>query len=248
MGWDKKTQEKFPESWARMHRTLVNNGYIGMKGKKQSDFQKKRAKEANIGNKNGVGHIVSIEHRNKLAELRRNNPGTNTGKKFSKETIKRMSKGQKKAHWKYNKTPKEVIEICRKISVARSKQILPLQDTSIEMLLQNELSKRGVVFEKHKNIYGLPDIFIKPNICIFADGDYWHANPLRFDLGKKIRFGEKILTAEQIREKDEKTTKRLTDLGYRVFRFWESDIKKDVKSCVDKILLDKTIIKPILKK
>ena len=97
------------------------------------------------------------------------------------------------------------------------------------------IGKENKKFEKHRKITGLPDIFIKPNICIFCDGDYWHANPIKYPIGIKIRFGEKVLNSEQIWEKDKKVTESLIKSGYKVFRFWEKDIKKDVGKCIDKI-------------
>ncbi len=47
-------------------------------------------------------------------------------------------------------------------------------NTSIEIKIQNELKKRNIEFETQKAIIGIPDIFIKPNLCVFCDGDYWH--------------------------------------------------------------------------
>jgi DNA mismatch endonuclease (patch repair protein) len=69
-------------------------------------------------------------------------------------------------------------------------------------------------------------------IAIFVDGDYWHANPIKYSpdhiLGKNR-------IAKNIWKRDKRITKFLTDKGYRVFRFWESDLKKDIQGCVNKI-------------
>ena len=64
-------------------------------------------------------------------------------------------------------------------------------------MLQNLLTVAKIKFETHRmyikqglTIHGQPDIFIKPNICIFADGNYWHANP-KFYKPNSIIIGKK---------------------------------------------------------
>lgn len=84
------------------------------------------------------------------------------------------------------------------------------------MKLQEELLKRKIKFETHKAIFGQPDIFIKPNICIFADGDYWH-------------------NTEKSKKRDKEVNKVLLNKGYKILRFWEHKINSDVKKCINKI-------------
>lgn len=109
-----------------------------------------------------------------------------------------------------------------KIKIARLRQITPIEDTSIEVKLQNSLKRLGIPFEKHKimdEIYHKYrcDIFISPDIVIECDGDYWHNYPN----GNRI---DKIRTTE------------MKNKGYSVLRFWERDIKNNIKQCEKKIL------------
>ena len=93
--------------------------------------------------------------------------------------------------------------------------------TSIEIKMEQELTKRGVRFQKQYPIYQaktIPDFFIAPNICIYCDGDYWHRKSGR-------------------PEKDAQQNFILNFLGYKVYRFWEKDIKKDISKCVDTITI-----------
>jgi len=112
---------------------------------------------------------------------------------------------------------------------ARMKQILPQKDSIPEKLVQEELSKRNIVFEKHVKLLGQPDIFIKPNICIFCDGDYFHANPNKYE-SEHIMWKKKNILAKDIWKKDWNVTLKLTEKNYFVMRFWETDILKDIKS------------------
>jgi DNA mismatch endonuclease (patch repair protein) len=104
----------------------------------------------------------------------------------------------------------------KKLKEARRFQVLPFKDTSIEVRLQHTLKKLKIKFRTHEPIIGQPDIFIKPNICLFADGDYWHTLP-----GRK--------------EYDLSVNRRLRYRGYSVLRFWESDINKKIDKCIRKI-------------
>ena len=98
----------------------------------------------------------------------------------------------------------------KKLSIAMIKRVLPNKNTSIELKLQAWLKEQNIEFQTNYPILGRPDIFIKPNICIFADGCYWHKCPT---CGK----GDG-------RERDEMVTKTLQSQGYTVIRIWEHEI------------------------
>lgn len=117
--------------------------------------------------------------------------------------------------------------------INRRKIIVPVKDSKPEIMLQIALSLHKISFEKHKPLIGQPDIFIKPNICIFVDGDYWHANPNKYDSEKKI-FGK--FQAKDIWAKDLRIIHELNQSGYQVIRIWESDIKKNVNDCAINII------------
>lgn len=102
-------------------------------------------------------------------------------------------------------------------------------NTGIELKLQKALYSKGIIFETQKNIIGHPDIFIPPNICIFCDGDYWHANPDFYEPQEMMRKG---LKAIKIWKRDLRTEKRLTAKGYVVLRFWEWEINEQIEQCL----------------
>ena len=90
--------------------------------------------------------------------------------------------------------------------------------SSIELKLQNELTKQGINFiPQYEWEKGFIDIFIPPCIVIFADGDYWHS-------------------PQKAKDKDATQNLLLTMSGYKVFRFWEKDINKSAKRCVNKVV------------
>jgi len=94
------------------------------------------------------------------------------------------------------------------------------KNTSIEIALQAELTRRGVSFELHPKIINLtvPDVFIKPNICIYADGCYWHGCPT-------CNVSDRNSGLKYTRSHDNFVDSQLKKAGYVVARIWEHDIK-----------------------
>ena len=97
-------------------------------------------------------------------------------------------------------------------------QILPIKDTSIELKMQNILTKNNIIFSKHRLLlykYQV-DLFIEPNIIIECDGDYWHNRP-------------------DMKERDRIKDIALKNAGYTILRFWEHKINTNISECFTKI-------------
>ena len=210
----------------------ISNKLKGRKKPPFSEIHRQKIREASLKQfKNGMPQ----QTKNKISKALKGKLPTkgNTGKKFSEEWKRKIGS----ANFGKKRTIEERIKISiaiknarkqgkglfhqtkesrRKISIARRNQILPRKDTKIEIILQQLLSKKEIKFKKHYPILGQPDIFIEPNVCIFADGDYWH----------------KRLESE---ERDKKVNERLEEEGYKVLRFWEKDIRKNMNRCIKQI-------------
>lgn len=111
------------------------------------------------------------------------------------------------------------------------------KDTKIEVTLRKALWHRGIRYRKNMKLYNCrPDIVItKYKIAVFCDGDFWHGNTLeKYKVKTNTTFwNEKI---KRNIERDLDSTIELRDNGWIVLRFWESDIKKDLKGCVLRII------------
>lgn len=110
------------------------------------------------------------------------------------------------------------------IKIARKKQIFPMNDTKIEIKIQDFLKELKIVFYPHHYISDIihsyqSDIFIPSfNVIIECDGDYWHFNPKKYINPNKWQ-------KQQI-EEDKIRTKELIEKGYKIIRLWETDIKQ----------------------
>lgn len=93
------------------------------------------------------------------------------------------------------------------------------KETGIELKLQSLLADIGIAFITQKPILGvtIADIFIYPNVALFADGKYWHHS------------------TEAQENKDRSITQKLKKAGYVVLRLEEDEINKDIETVRKKV-------------
>jgi len=86
------------------------------------------------------------------------------------------------------------------------------QDTDIELILEKWLLNNNIAFKKQVSIDGITivDFFIEPNICLYADGDYWH-------------------NLDRVKYRDKWITSQLKKKQYNVIRLLGSEIKEGVR-------------------
>lgn len=122
---------------------------------------------------------------------------------------------------------------------SRTMSRIRAKNTRAEVLLRTALWKRGLRYRKnYAALPGKPDIaLMRQKIAIFVDGDFWHARGHQDCPGEQVAsnrdYWRKKLTRNVERDKD--VTDALTEAGWLVLRFWETDIKKDLESCMRQI-------------
>ncbi len=112
--------------------------------------------------------------------------------------------------------------------------------SKIETIMSKALWAAGVRYRKHYNAPGKPD-FALPGlkIAVFCDSSFWHGR----DWGPerknefKVRRDFWIRKIERNIDRDKEVNAALKRDGWRVIRFWDTRIKKDVNSCVREVLL-----------
>ena len=113
------------------------------------------------------------------------------------------------------------------------------KNTKPELLFRKALWARGIRYRVNsKALPGTPDISIqKYKLAIFIDGEFWHG--YNWDAAKdrlKTNRGFWIPKIERNMQKDAEVNAELREMGYTVFRFWEGEIKKDLKRCVNDVV------------
>lgn len=99
------------------------------------------------------------------------------------------------------------------------------KDTKPEKLFALILDILNIEYEKQKPVKKYKcDFYIpKYNLIVEIDGDYWHANPKKYKANDIIGPSKKI--AKKIWESDKTKTHDLLNEGYKVLRYWASDLK-----------------------
>jgi DNA mismatch endonuclease, patch repair protein len=227
LAWNKGLTKETDERVAKNGRGTSR----GKKGKALSEEHKQHLSEACIKSEEVQNHILKL------------NKEFHVGRKRSAETCKNLSdssflKGRTLEEAFGIEEANRLKNLSRK---GRMSQIFPKKATSIEKKIWAELEARNLIFEKNKSLLGhtQPDAFIEPNICIYADGCYFHFCLVHkqgnFDKDGNLRTTPHAIVNSQRPQSDKNTNEELHKTGYKVFRFWEHDIKKDVSACVDQI-------------
>jgi hypothetical protein len=98
--------------------------------------------------------------------------------------------------------------------------------------------KELLLFSKNKKYYRSYDIFIEPYKIIEVNGDFWHANPLKYKADDKILHGtSSYKTAKEIWDYDRKKINMAKKQGYKVLVLWRSDIKEHWEDTQLKIMV-----------
>ncbi|KKQ92226.1 MAG: Vsr domain protein T:G mismatch repair endonuclease [Candidatus Woesebacteria bacterium GW2011_GWA2_40_7] len=115
------------------------------------------------------------------------------------------------------------------MSRVKSKNTLP------ERLLFKELKSKGLIFKRHYDILGKPDIaLVKEKVVVFVDGEFWHGRNFKEWKGSLSEFWFKKISSNI--ERDRKNRKTLRLKGWKVVRLWDKPILKDLKRETNKII------------
>jgi len=222
----------FGHKWSEKQRKLIVLSHIG---KKHSEETKKKISIAKLNYYKAHPEALPKGAKNPMY-----------GKHLTSKTKEKISKAVIEYYIKHPEVRKQLslkysgsnnpfygkhhsLEARKKMAEKRKHRIIPFIDTKLEERLQLALLSLNIPFEKHKPIYGQPDIFISPNICIFVDGCYWHGC-------YKCKKGTQNKNYLVRRKIDRLVTKKLQSQGYVVLRFWEHEINENLQMCIEKIL------------
>lgn len=193
-----------------------------------------------------LGKHVSVESREKMSKAKKGRKSNFRGKRHTPEAKNKMSgshvgkkTGEDNPSWHGGKI-KIICRVCGKEAYRNMARMrngggkhcsrrcngiwnmrnMKKKDTLIERLVEDELINRGIPYTKQVPLLGITivDFLLPNNIVIYCDGDYWHKIP-------------------QVKGRSNNQDFMLTFYGYKVFRFWEKDIKKSVKNCINKMRL-----------
>jgi len=120
---------------------------------------------------------------------------------------------------------------------------IPSNNTEPELMLRKALWKENLRYRvNYKKLPGKPDIvFTKYRVVVFCDGDYWHGHNWAIrglgSLEEELAGYSEFWRTKILRNiaHDSEVNDSLKNQGWTVIRLWESDIRKDINGCVDRI-------------
>ncbi len=115
------------------------------------------------------------------------------------------------------------------------------KDTKAELLLREALWALGVRYRLHAaGLPGKPDIvFPRQKIAVFVDGDFWHGRNwpvLEEQLRRRANPDYWVAKIAYNRNRDNEQTEALRGQGWTVVRLWETEVRKDPRAAVEKVL------------
>lgn len=121
-----------------------------------------------------------------------------------------------------------------RVSDARSRIMRGIRsmNTSPEMIMRQALAAQGLRYRLHRrDLPGCPDVvFVSARVAVFCDGDFWHGRGWkRVDPKKRFSVRRKfwVTKIEGNIARDRANTQKLRRLGWKVLRFWASDVIRD---------------------
>ncbi len=154
------------------------------------------------------------------------------------EILKKMAEKQKE-----RMSNPELREIARRntLKMYESGSFPKQTNTKPERQIKEELIKRGyqenidfIHQYKFNNKFMCDFCFPKQKVIIEVDGDFWHGNPNKYSDKDKLH-PHQIKGINRDKSKDA-YIKKFDNGSWTIIRIWESEIKKDVVKCVNKIV------------
>ncbi|SDM12220.1 very short patch repair endonuclease [Kriegella aquimaris] len=113
------------------------------------------------------------------------------------------------------------------------------KNTKPELAFRKALYASGYRYRvDYKKLIGKPDIVLKKyRTIIFIDGEYWHGYNWE-ERKPKVKTNREFWIAkiERNMQRDQEVNVELNRLGYKVFRFWETEIKKELERCLEEVI------------
>tara|TARA_R110002167_G_scaffold206691_3_gene410729 strand:+ start:2028 stop:2504 length:477 start_codon:yes stop_codon:yes gene_type:complete len=113
------------------------------------------------------------------------------------------------------------------------------KNTQPELAFRKALYAAGYRYRiDYKKLIGKPDIALKKyKTVVFIDGEYWHGYNWA-ERKPKVRTNREFWIAkiERNMQRDAEVNMALEQMGYSIFRFWETEIKKDLDRCLSAVI------------
>jgi len=140
-----------------------------------------------------------------------------------------------------SKTKKNKKPWFRKPSLAVSERMRRVRssNTRMEKAMENLLKEQKIKYEKQVNLLGRPDFkIVGTNILVFCDSSFWHGRRKKEIKGEAFKKNKEfwVNKLRENRRRDTRINRILRKEGWRVLRFWDTDVLKFPGKVIKKLL------------
>ena len=112
--------------------------------------------------------------------------------------------------------------------------------TKPEVMVCKALWHLGYRYRKNnKTVFGKPDItFKKYKLAVFIDSEFFHGKDWdikKHEIKSNQQFWHKKI--ERNIERDKEVNEFLSDNGWKIVRFWDKEVTKNLDLCISKIII-----------
>lgn len=120
------------------------------------------------------------------------------------------------------------------------------KNTRAEIILRRSIFALGGRFRTHyAKLVGNPDIvFTKAKLAVFVDGDFWHGRQWK-KLRSRLHGSYWPNKIHRNIKRDMKVTISLNKSGWKVLRFWETDILNNPKTIAKRIISNVRVLRKV---
>lgn len=142
--------------------------------------------------------------------------------KMSKTRIdKELSKGERNGMYGKTHTPDAIKKIFE------HRKMNSLEKIVADVLDKHNIAYHFQYFINTGTVCKSYDFLIKDkNVILEIDGDFWHGNP---------NANHHYIKANEVQQNDIEKTKIAEEKGFTVYRFWESDVRKNPEVVLSKL-------------
>jgi DNA mismatch endonuclease (patch repair protein) len=100
------------------------------------------------------------------------------------------------------------------------------------------LRRASIPFKMYPKMVGSPDFLVGEKVVVFCDSGFWHGRnwrKLRTQLARGSNASYWVAHIARNRNRDREVNSSLRKSGYRVLRFWDSEILNKPEECSRRI-------------
>lgn len=125
--------------------------------------------------------------------------------------------------------------------VSKRMRLVKSVNTKLEKAMEILLKERGIKYQNQPSLFGRPDFRIKnTNILIFCDSSFWHGRRFKEISGETFKKNREfwINKLRDNKSRDVRINRALKKEGWRVLRFWDTEILKSPEKVIKKLRME----------